>query len=89
MLNGPELGDDELLSALNDDMPDGIDSMNDFTDIFNGWASGMPSPNGSREREGDSTSRPGSPGRPVANHGRNSPLSDDGNTRVRKYHMRI
>lgn len=63
--------------VLNDDMPD----ENEFNDIFNGWT-GMQSPGTSPKREDDGTSRPGSPGRPAASHGRHSPLSDDGNARV-------
>ncbi|XP_044731039.1 mediator of RNA polymerase II transcription subunit 13 isoform X2 [Chrysoperla carnea] len=64
-INGPELGDDELFSALNDDdMPEGIDGMNDFNEIFNGWPETGPggglSPNGSPRRESGSPS-PGSP----------------------------
>lgn len=87
-INGPDLGDDELFSALNDDMPDGIESMNDFSDIFNGWAGGMQSPGGSPGSEGQrrgeegGTSRPGSPGRPANHHGAHSPMSDEGNARV-------
>lgn len=87
-INGPELGDEELFSALNDDMPDGIESMNDFSDIFNGWSGGMQSPGGSpgseeqRRGEEGGTSRPGSPGRPANHHGAHSPMSDEGNARV-------
>ncbi|XP_076277174.1 mediator complex subunit skuld isoform X1 [Lasioglossum baleicum] len=36
-INGPDLGDDELFSALNDDMPEGMEGMGDFNDIFNVW----------------------------------------------------
>lgn len=47
----PELGDEEIFIALNDDMPECIDGMNDFSDIFN-WtdsgAGGGQSPNGKR-----------------------------------------
>lgn len=60
-INGPELGDEDLFTALNDDMPEGIDSMNDLSDIFN-WPETGPgggqSPTGSPRRE---ESRPGSP----------------------------
>lgn len=69
-------------------MPDGIESMNDFSDIFNGWAGGMQSPGGSPGSEGQrrgeegGTSRPGSPGRPANHHGAHSPMSDEGNARV-------
>ncbi|EFN73674.1 Mediator of RNA polymerase II transcription subunit 13, partial [Camponotus floridanus] len=52
--NVPELGDDELFSALNDDMPEGMEGMGDFNDIFNVWpepgAGGGQSPNGSPHR---------------------------------------
>ncbi|XP_066998213.1 mediator of RNA polymerase II transcription subunit 13 isoform X2 [Anabrus simplex] len=62
-INGPELGDDELFSALNDDMPEGIEGMQDFQDIFT-WPEtghgGVQSPTGS-PRRGDSPSQPGSP----------------------------
>ncbi|XP_029056486.1 mediator of RNA polymerase II transcription subunit 13 isoform X1 [Osmia bicornis bicornis] len=53
-INGPELGDDELFSALNDDMPEGIEGMGDFNDIFSVWpeagAGGGQSPGGSPHR---------------------------------------
>ncbi|XP_043272113.1 mediator of RNA polymerase II transcription subunit 13 isoform X3 [Venturia canescens] len=53
-INGPELGDDELFSALNDDMPEGMEGMGDFNDIFNVWpeagAGGGQSPGGSPHR---------------------------------------
>ncbi|XP_034188935.1 mediator complex subunit skuld isoform X7 [Osmia lignaria lignaria] len=54
-INGPDLGDDELFSALNDDMPEGIEGMGDFNDIFSGvWpeagAGGGQSPGGSPHR---------------------------------------
>lgn len=62
-INDPELGDDELFSALNDDMPEGIEGMQDFNDIFS-WPEtgpgGAQSPTGS-PRRGDSPSQPGSP----------------------------
>ncbi|PSN30681.1 hypothetical protein C0J52_20854 [Blattella germanica] len=62
-INGPELGDDELFSALNDDMPEGIEGMQDLSDIFS-WPEpgpgGAQSPTGS-PRRGDSPSQPGSP----------------------------
>ncbi|XP_046987073.1 mediator of RNA polymerase II transcription subunit 13 [Schistocerca americana] len=61
-INGPDLGDDELFSALNDDMPEGIEEMQDFNDIFT-WPEtgpgGVQSPTGSPHR--DSPSQPGSP----------------------------
>nr|XP_018902480.1 PREDICTED: mediator of RNA polymerase II transcription subunit 13 isoform X2 [Bemisia tabaci] len=65
-----ELGDDELFSALNDDMPEG---MTDFNDIFGTWTdadpSGGRSPNGSPRGRGDSSSQPGSPmGGPSDDH---------------------
>ena len=72
-INGPELGDDELFSALNDDMPDGIDGMNDFNDIFN-WSETGPgggnSPGGSPRRP---ESRSGSPSCGLENSDRPSP----------------
>ncbi|XP_063984090.1 mediator of RNA polymerase II transcription subunit 13 isoform X2 [Diachasmimorpha longicaudata] len=53
-INGPELGDDELFSALNDDMPEGMEGMGDFNDIFNVWpeatGGGGQSPGGSPHR---------------------------------------
>lgn len=37
-INGPELGDDELFSAFNEeDMPEGMEGMGDFNDIFSTW----------------------------------------------------
>ncbi|EFX71474.1 hypothetical protein DAPPUDRAFT_60138 [Daphnia pulex] len=36
-INGPDLGDDDLLSALNDDMGDGFEGMSGFDDIFMTW----------------------------------------------------
>lgn len=37
-INGPELGDDELFTAFNDeDMPEGMEGMGDFNDIFSSW----------------------------------------------------
>ena len=59
-INGPELGDEELLSALNDDM-EGMDG--DLGDLFSVWpesGQGVQSPTGSPRR--DSISQPGSPG---------------------------
>lgn len=50
------LGDDELFefSALNDDMPEGMEGMGDFNDIFSVWpepgAGGGQSPSGSPHR---------------------------------------
>lgn len=80
-ISGPELGDDELFSALNDDdITDGIDNMNVFNEIFKDWGP-VQSPNNSPKRE-DGASRPGSPSRPAATHGQHSSLSDDGNIRV-------
>ena len=35
-ISGPDLGDDDLLSALNDDMGDGFEGMSGFDDIFSG-----------------------------------------------------
>ncbi|CAG9838725.1 unnamed protein product [Diabrotica balteata] len=49
-----EFGDDELFSPFDDEMPEGIDGMNDFNDIFN-WTEIVPgggqSPPGSPRRE--------------------------------------
>lgn len=79
---GPELGDDELFNALNDDMPEG---MGDFNDIFTwpeaeaetgGGAGGSP-----RGRGGDS-SQAGSPGQPDDHQ---SPYPCNGPTRVSRY----
>ncbi|XP_046744733.1 mediator of RNA polymerase II transcription subunit 13-like isoform X2 [Diprion similis] len=54
-INGPDLGDDELFSALDDDMPEGMEGMGDFNDIFNVWpeagAGGGQSPGGSPHRQ--------------------------------------
>ncbi|KAG8224142.1 hypothetical protein J437_LFUL005476 [Ladona fulva] len=79
-INGPELGDDELFSALNDDMPEGIDGMQDFNDIFSTWPEpggpGVPSPTGS-PRRGDSVSQPGSPGG-LGNSNQHSPFPCNG-----------
>ncbi|XP_050433794.1 mediator of RNA polymerase II transcription subunit 13 isoform X2 [Adelges cooleyi] len=37
-INGPELKDDELFSAFNEeDMPEGMEDMGDFNDIFTTW----------------------------------------------------
>ncbi|KAK2588519.1 hypothetical protein KPH14_006300 [Odynerus spinipes] len=63
-INGPELGDDELFSALNDDMPEAMEGMGDFNDIFNVW----PDASG-----GGGQSPSGSPHRPEG-----SPLGGDG-----------
>ncbi|XP_018318970.1 mediator of RNA polymerase II transcription subunit 13 isoform X4 [Agrilus planipennis] len=62
-INGPELGDDDLFTVLNDDMETAMQTLNDdFSDIFN-WpesgAAGGQSPTGSPRRE--ESSRPGSP----------------------------
>lgn len=58
-INVPELGDDELLSVLNDDMPEG---MSDFHDIFSQW----PEADGGGVGEGgpDNGGGPGRGGRP-------------------------
>ncbi|KAK9883147.1 hypothetical protein WA026_001345 [Henosepilachna vigintioctopunctata] len=76
----PELGDEEIFNALNDDMPECIDGMSDFSDIFN-WtdtgAGGGQSPNGSPRRE---ESGPGSPGGCGNNLGRQgSPFQSGAN----------
>ncbi|XP_046680000.1 mediator of RNA polymerase II transcription subunit 13 isoform X3 [Homalodisca vitripennis] len=63
-INGPDLGDDELFNALNDDMPEG---MGDFNDIFSQWpeteaeAGGVRSPGGSPRGRGGDSSQAGSP----------------------------
>ncbi|KAG7209053.1 hypothetical protein KM043_015211 [Ampulex compressa] len=53
-INGPELGDDELFNALSADMPEGMEGMGDFNDIFSVWpeagAGGGQSPGGSPHR---------------------------------------
>ncbi|XP_046485237.1 mediator of RNA polymerase II transcription subunit 13 isoform X1 [Neodiprion pinetum] len=54
-INGPYLGDDELFSVLDDDMPEGMEGMGDFNDIFNVWpeagAGGGQSPGASPHRQ--------------------------------------
>jgi len=84
-INGPDLGDDELFSALNDDMPEGIEGMQDFNDIFS-WpetgAGGNQSPTGS-PRRGDSPSQPGSPSCGVGGTSdQHSPFPCNGSSRV-------
>ncbi|XP_044759811.1 mediator of RNA polymerase II transcription subunit 13 isoform X2 [Coccinella septempunctata] len=78
----PELGDEEIFIALNDDMPECIDGMNDFSDIFN-WtdsgAGGGQSPNGSPRRE---ESGPGSPGGCGNNMGRQGSPYQSGNNKM-------
>jgi mediator of RNA polymerase II transcription subunit 13 len=70
----PELGDDELFSAFAEDMPEGVDGMNDFNDIFN-WTETGPgggqSPTGSPRRE---ESGLGSPNCGVNNGRQGSPF---------------
>ncbi|XP_044252330.1 mediator of RNA polymerase II transcription subunit 13-like isoform X1 [Tribolium madens] len=71
----PELGDDELFGAFTaEDMTEGIDGMNDFSDIFN-WTDTGPgggqSPTGSPRRE---ESGPGSPNCGVNNGRQGSPF---------------
>lgn len=79
-INGPELGD-EFFADLDDDMPDGIDNMNDFTDIFN-WpepgAGGVSSPTGSPRRE---ESGAGSPNCNINPGRQGSPFSNINTTR--------
>jgi len=36
-INGPELGDDELFSAFNEEDMQSMEGMGDFNDIFNTW----------------------------------------------------
>lgn len=84
-INGPDLGDDELFSALNDDMPEGIEGMQDFNDIFS-WPEtgpgGTQSPTGS-PRRGDSPSQPGSPSCGVGGTSdQHSPFPCNGSSRV-------
>jgi len=84
-INGPDLGDDELFSALNDDMPEGIEGMQDFNDIFS-WPEtgpgGNQSPTGS-PRRGDSPSQPGSPSCGVGGTSdQHSPFPCNGSSRV-------
>lgn len=66
-INGPELGDDELFSALNDDMPEDMEGIGDFNDIFM-WpepgAGGGQSPNGSPHRQEGSPGLGGEDGGP-------------------------
>lgn len=84
-INGPDLGDDELFSALDDDMPEGIEGMQDFNDIFSWPETGPPgtqSPTGS-PRRGDSPSQPGSPSCGVGGTSdQHSPFPCNGSSRV-------
>ncbi|XP_058807219.1 mediator of RNA polymerase II transcription subunit 13 isoform X2 [Phymastichus coffea] len=68
----PELGDDELFSALHDDLPEGMEGMGDFNDIFNVWpepgAGGGQSPSGSPRRPEGSPIGPDGPGSGMGNH---------------------
>ncbi|XP_014240238.1 mediator of RNA polymerase II transcription subunit 13 isoform X2 [Cimex lectularius] len=84
-INDPELGDDELFSVLDDDMPEG---MSEFNDIFATWpdpeAGGPRSPTGSPRARQDSA--PGSPAGGLTPH-QHSPYqhpnrSGDGNEEV-------
>jgi mediator of RNA polymerase II transcription subunit 13 len=84
-INGPELGDDELLSALNDDM-DGMDQ--DLNDLFSTWPEtgpGAQSPTGSPRR--DSVSQPGSPVG-MGNSGQQSPFPCNANSMVRYFELK-
>lgn len=81
-INGPELGDEELFKALNDDMPDG---MGDFNDIFT-WpdaeAGGVRSPTGSPRARGGDSSHPGSPSCIPGPDDHHSPFPCNGPSRV-------
>lgn len=55
--NGPDLGDEEILLALNDDMPD---NMGDFNDIIFSWP-GNDTGNPGASPRGRGASQPGSP----------------------------
>lgn len=85
-INEPELGDDELFSALHEDLPEGIDGMTDF-DIFNDWpetrGGGGQSPSGSPRRPEGSPLCGDGPGSGVGNHdGPGSPYSCSNTPRV-------
>lgn len=86
-INGPELGDDELLSALNDDMPEGMEGMGDFNDIFNVWAEpgagGGQSPGASPHRQEGSPLGGDGSGPGLGNHdGPGSPYPGSNTPRV-------
>ncbi|KAG6796514.1 mediator of RNA polymerase II transcription subunit 13 isoform X1 [Apis mellifera caucasica] len=86
-INGPELGDDELFSALNDDMPEGMEGMGDFNDIFNVWpeagAGGGQSPGGSPHRPEGSPMGGDGGGSGLGNHdGPGSPFPCSNTPRV-------
>lgn len=58
--NGPDLGDEDILMALNDDMPDGMGDFNDFLSSWPGTdTAAVRSPTGSPR--GPGKSQPGSP----------------------------
>ncbi|XP_065211027.1 mediator of RNA polymerase II transcription subunit 13 isoform X3 [Planococcus citri] len=58
--NGPDLGDEDILMALNDDMPDGMGDFNDFLSSWPGTdTAAVRSPTGSPRGAG--RSQPGSP----------------------------
>jgi len=85
--NVPELGDDELFSALNDDMPEGMEGMGDFNDIFNVWpepgAGGGQSPSGSPHRPEGSPHGGDGGGSGLGNHdGPGSPFPCSNTPRV-------
>ncbi|XP_031788498.1 mediator of RNA polymerase II transcription subunit 13 isoform X4 [Nasonia vitripennis] len=71
-INEPELGDDELFSALHEDLPEGMEGMTDFNDIFNVWpepgGGGGQSPSGSPRRPEGSPLGGDGPGSGVGNH---------------------
>lgn len=86
-INGPELGDDELFSVLNDDMPEGMEGMGDFNDIFNVWpepgAGGGQSPSGSPHRPEGSPLGGDGGGSGIGNHdGPGSPFPCNNTPRV-------
>ncbi|XP_043676054.1 mediator of RNA polymerase II transcription subunit 13 isoform X2 [Vespula pensylvanica] len=86
-INGPELGDDELFSALNDDMPEAMEGMGDFNDIFNVWpeagAGGGQSPSGSPHRPEGSPLGGDGGGSGLGNHdGPGSPFQCSNTSRV-------
>ncbi|KAK6638178.1 hypothetical protein RUM44_008606 [Polyplax serrata] len=63
-INGPDLGDDDIFSALNEDDVEDINGIQDLNDIFSTWPDACPggvqSPTGSPRRN-DSMSQQGSP----------------------------
>ena len=51
------MGDDDLLSALNDDMGDGFDGMGGFDDIFSSWPETDPVNDGNDDLTSDLTGK--------------------------------